>query len=58
MKNYYLFRANAKYKLLGNVTSYADTGLVTGRKYTYKVYAIDAAGNWSSPSANVSATAK
>ncbi len=56
--NYYLFRANAKYKLLGKVTSYTDTGLVTGRKYTYKVYALDAAGNWSGASGNISATAK
>ena len=56
VQNYYLYRANAKYRLLGKVTSFTDTGLVTGNKYTYKVYAIDAAGNWSSPSASVSAT--
>ena len=58
MKSYYLFRANAKYKLLGKVTSYTDIGLVTGRRYTYKVYAIDASGNWSGSSGNVSAIAK
>ena len=38
---YYLFRDNAKYRSLGNVLSYTDTGLTTGRRYTYKVYAID-----------------
>ena len=58
MQNYYLYRANVKYRLLGKVTSFNDTGLVTGNKYTYKVYAIDAAGNWSGPSGTVSAIAK
>ena len=47
---YYLFRDNAKYRSLGNVMSYTDTGLTTGRRYIYKVYAIDAAGNWSGSS--------
>jgi fibronectin type 3 domain-containing protein len=56
--NYYLYRGNSKYKLLGNVLTYADTGLTAGTKYTYKVYALDAAGNWSSPTSNVSATAR
>ena len=56
--NYYLFRSNAKYKLLGKVLSFTDTGLVTGRSYTYKLYALDAAGNWSGASANVSASAR
>jgi chitin-binding protein len=55
---YYLFRGNSKYRQLGNVLSYADTGLVAGTKYTYKVYALDASGNWSSPTGNVSATAR
>ncbi len=54
--NYYLFRGNTKYRLLGNVTGYTDTGLTAGTRYTYKVYAIDAGGNWSGPSGNVSAT--
>jgi fibronectin type 3 domain-containing protein len=58
VKSYYLFRANAKYRLLGKVTSFTDTGLVTGRQYTYKVYALDAAGNWSASSGNVTATAR
>ena len=56
--SYHLFRGNAKYRLLGNVTSFTDTGLTSGTRYTYKVYAIDAGGNWSGPSANVSATAR
>jgi fibronectin type 3 domain-containing protein len=54
--SYYLFRGNSKYRLLGNVLTYTDTGLTTGTRYTYKVYAIDAAGNWSSPTPNVTAT--
>ena len=56
--SYYLYRANAKYKLLGKVTSFVDTGLKAGTKYTYKVYALDAAGNWSGASASVSGTAR
>ncbi|WP_051277284.1 Ig-like domain-containing protein [Marmoricola sp. URHB0036] len=56
--SYYVYRGNSKYRLLGNVTSFADTGLTAGTKYTYKVYAIDAAGNWSSPTASVSGTAR
>ena len=52
--NYYLFRGNAKHRLLGNVTSYTDSGLTTGTRYTYKVYALDAAVNWSGPPTNVS----
>ena len=53
-----MFRDTHKLALLGNVTSYTDTRLVTGTRYVYKVYAIDAAGNWSGPSAQVAATAR
>ena len=56
--NYYLYRGNSKYRLLGKVTTFINTGLTAGTKYTYKVYAIDAAGNWSGTSGNVSATAR
>ena len=28
--NYYLYRGNSKYRLLGNVTSFSDTGLTAG----------------------------
>ena len=56
--SYYLYRGNAKYKLLGKVLSYVDTGLKAGTKYTYKVYALDAAGNWSGASTAVSGNAR
>jgi fibronectin type 3 domain-containing protein len=55
---YYLYRGNAKYKQLGKVTSYVDTGLTAGTKYTYKIYALDSAANWSGSSGNVTATAR
>lgn len=56
--NYYLFRGNSKYLLLENVLGSTDTGLSAGVKYTYKVYAVDASGNWSGQSGAVSATAR
>lgn len=56
--SYYVFRGNAKYRALGNVLTFTDTGLSAGTRYTYKVYALDASGNWSGPSGNVSATAR
>jgi fibronectin type 3 domain-containing protein len=56
--SYYLYRGNAKYRLLGKVTTFTDTGLTAGTNYTYKVYALDAASNWSGSSGNVSATAR
>lgn len=55
---YHLFRDNAKYRSLGNVLTYTDTGLTSGRRYVYKVYAIDAAGNWSGSSGKVAAIAQ
>ncbi len=56
--SYYLYRGNAKYRLLGKVTTFTDTGLTAGTRYTYKVYALDAASNWSGSSGNVSGTAR
>jgi fibronectin type 3 domain-containing protein len=56
--SYHLYRGGAKYRLLGNVTTYTDTGLTAGTRYTYKVYAIDGSGNWSGASTSVSATAR
>ncbi|MDX6233060.1 MAG: hypothetical protein QOH68_2060, partial [Nocardioidaceae bacterium] len=56
--SYYVFRGNAKYRLLGKVLTFTDTGLSVGTKYTYKVYALDASDNWSGPTGNVSATAR
>ena len=56
--SYYLYRGNAKYRLLGKVTSFIDTGLTAGTKYTYKVYALDAAANWSGASRQREATAR
>ncbi len=59
VQSYYLFRGNSKYRLLASpTTSFVDTGLTAGTRYTYKVYAIDAAGLWSGSSGNVSATAR
>lgn len=55
---YYLYRNGVRYLSLGNVTRFVDTGLSTGTKYGYKVYAVDASGNWSSPTSTVSVTSK
>jgi chitodextrinase len=55
---YYLFRDNAKYRALGNVTTFTDTRLTSGATYTYKVYAIDAVGNWSRVSNHTLVTAR
>ena len=41
MTGYYPQPGNAKYRQLGNVLTFADTGLTAGTKYTYKVYAFD-----------------
>jgi len=56
--NYYLFRGNSKYRLLGKVLTFTNTGLTAGTSYTYKVYAIDASGNWSGASGKISARAR
>ena len=42
---------------LGAVTSYADTTAVTGTRYYYAAYAVDAAGNLGNPSPEASAVA-
>ena len=55
---YYLFRGNSKYRSLGNVLTYTDSALTAGTKYSYKVYALDASGNWSGSSGTVTATAR
>jgi len=40
------------------VTSFVDTGLTAGTRYTYKDYALDGAGKWSGSSGNISVTAR
>jgi fibronectin type 3 domain-containing protein len=55
---YDLYRGGVKYKQLGAVTRFVDTGLITGRTYAYRVYAVDAAGNSSVASNQVSVKAK
>ena len=44
---YKLYRGGTLVKILGNVTTYRDTGLVASTAYTYTVSACDAAGNCS-----------
>ena len=56
--SYYLYRGNVKYRLLGNVLTFTDTGLTAGKAYTYKVYALDASSNWSTPTGKATATAR
>lgn len=53
---YSLVRNGIPFAELGNVTSYADTSVQADTVYTYRVIAIDAAGNKSTPSALVSVT--
>ena len=55
---YYLYRGKVKYKQLGVVTRFTDTGLKTGSKYYYSLYAIDAAGNRSTVSNTASGVPK
>lgn len=57
--SYRLFRNNAQYRTVaGTGTSFTDTGLTAGTSYAYKVYAVDAAGNWSGSSGTKVATAR
>ncbi len=58
MTSYYLYRGDVKYRLLGNVLTVTDTGLTVGTADTYKVYALDASSNWSSPTGEATATAR
>jgi hypothetical protein len=55
-RNHYLSRA--KCLLLGNVTTFTDTGLTPRTRYTYNFYASDAAGDWSSPTGDLSVVAR
>jgi glucose/arabinose dehydrogenase/chitodextrinase len=52
---YEVYRDGALIAALGNVTSFADTGLAPATTYSYTVRARDAAGNRSEPSAPASA---
>ena len=53
---YGIYRGGALVGVLGNVTTYQDTGLTPATTYTYWVRAFDAAGNVSGPSAAAGAT--
>jgi chitodextrinase len=53
---YRVFRNASLLATLGNVTTYANTGLSASTSYTYTVCALDAAGNVSAQSAPASAT--
>jgi chitodextrinase len=53
---YRVFRNGTLLVTLGNVTTYANTGLSASTTYTYAVRALDAAGNVSGQSATASAT--
>jgi hypothetical protein len=48
----------AKYRVLGKVTRHTDRNVLKGKRYVYRVRAVDAAGNWSRPSRKVSARAR
>jgi chitodextrinase len=53
---YRVYRNGTLIATLGNVTSYQNTGLSASTTYTYRVQAVDAAGNASAQSSQVSAT--
>jgi len=53
---YRIFRNGVLLTTLGNVTSYQDVGLSASTTYTYRVRALDAAGNVSNQSSAASAT--
>jgi chitodextrinase len=53
---YRVFRNGSLLVTLGNVTTYANTGLAASTTYNYAIRALDAAGNVSSLSATASAT--
>jgi chitodextrinase len=53
---YLVFRGGVQIATLGNVQSYQDTGLSPSTTYSYRVRAVDAAGNVSGQSSQRSAT--
>ncbi len=53
---YRIFRNGSLLDTVGNVTTYASTGLVASTTYSYAVRALDAAGNVSGLSSSASAT--
>jgi chitodextrinase len=53
---YRVFRNGTLIDTLGNVTTYQNTGLSAGTTYSYRLRALDAAGNVSALSAQASAT--
>jgi chitodextrinase len=53
---YRVFRNTTLIATLGNVTTYQNTGLTSSTTYTYRVRALDAAGNVSAQSSAASAT--
>jgi len=53
---YRVFRDGALLTTVGNVTTYASTGLTASTTYSYAVRALDAAGNVSGQSSSASAT--
>ncbi|HSX30595.1 MAG TPA: fibronectin type III domain-containing protein [Candidatus Saccharimonadales bacterium] len=54
VSGYVIYRNNAVYATIGNVTSLVDDGLADAVSYSYAVIALDAAGNSSTPTATLS----